>query len=267
MNNTRANERLQVLISVLGKGIQCVQTRMLPQLSTCDVVIAHQILDGEDKEICTEEHITYVSSRTFGLSRNRNNALAAARDGITLIADDDLEYVSGFDRIILEAFDTHPEADIITFDTKERSSQKEVCVHTLRSIASVSSVTIAFRRERITAAGITFDERFGIGSIYPTSEENIFLKDCLDAGLMLLYVPKIIVSHPHASSGYVLNETTLRGKVAAFFRMYGLPGACVAVWYFPVFKYQYYKTYMNPFRAIMVTMTMFFRIIFGKEPF
>ena len=266
MNNTRANERLQVLISVLGKGIQRVRTRMLPQLSTCDVVIAHQIPNDKEEEF-SEECVAYTSSHTSGLSRNRNNALAAARDGITLIADDDLEYVSGFDRIILNAFDTHPEADIITFDTKERSSQKGVCAHTLRSIASVSSVTIAFRRERITAAGITFDERFGLGSKYPTGEENIFLKDCLDAGLILLYVPKIIVSHSHASSGYVLNETTLRGKIAAFFRMYGLPGACVAVWYFPVFKYQYYKTYMNPFRAIMVTMTMFFRIISGKELF
>lgn len=57
------------------------------------------------------------------------------------------------------------------------------------SVLKIFSPEVAFRRESICSRGIQFDESFGAGAKYYMGEENLFLYDCLRAGLEIIYMP------------------------------------------------------------------------------
>jgi len=48
---------------------------------------------------------------------------------------------------------------------------------------------------------IKFDERFGLGTNFPSGEEYIFITDCFKSGLTVKYLPINIGVHPNETSG------------------------------------------------------------------
>ena len=56
--------------------------------------------------------ICYVKTRERGLSKSRNMALSYAKGPVCILCDNDVEYVSDYDRIINDAFSRHPDADL-----------------------------------------------------------------------------------------------------------------------------------------------------------
>jgi glycosyltransferase involved in cell wall biosynthesis len=178
------------------------------------------------------------SYKERGLSASRNRALAQARADICLITDDDVEFKDGIEQSILRVFEEYPEADIVTFQahTPEgepfKPNYRDVSFwHNRKSIMRVCSIEIAFRRSSVIGAGVEFDERFGLGAKFATGEEIIFLSDCLQAGLRILYYPLPIVMHPKESSGAQLagNSSLIQAKGAMFYRIFGVPGFAVSV--------------------------------------
>jgi len=179
-----------------------------------------------------------------GLSKSRNRALQHAAAGIALIADDDVRHPPAAPARVAAAFAAHPRADIITFQAQTpagapfKKYQTRARRHTARSIMRVSSWEIALRVESIRAAGLRFDERFGLGAEFPTGEENIFLIDALRRGLRLRYQPQVIAIHPAASSGADLSTAAaIEAKGAAHRRMFGAAFLPVAL-AFAVKKYR-----------------------------
>ncbi|MEA3456064.1 MAG: glycosyltransferase [Campylobacterota bacterium] len=204
----------------------------------------------------TTEHLFEYTER--GLARSRNHALDHASGKICLISDDDLYYEEDIERIVTEAFEENPAADIITFqietpDGKAFNSYKnEPFWHTKRTIMRVASVEIAFRRSAIEKNYLRFDERFGLGAEFPTGEENIFLSDALDKGLKLLYIPIPIVIHPPESSGENYNDTKLvQAKGAMFERIFGLKGYAVSL-LFALKKYKFSRHTLFRFYMLML---------------
>ncbi len=166
-----------------------------------------------------------------GLSKSRNQAIAKNSSDIGLISDDDLEYKEDIENIILEAFTKNSDADIITFQVQTpdglayKKYKADSFWHTQKSIMSVSSVEIAFRNSSIKEKALTFDERFGLGSDFPTGEEVIFLSDALKMGLKILYIPIPIVIHPLESSGKNYdNPLLIQAKGAMFYRIFSFLG-------------------------------------------
>ena len=166
--------------------------------------------------------------RETGLSRSRNRALHHAAADICVIADDDVRHPADAAAVIARAFADHPRADIITFQARTPDGMpfkrypSRPRRHTPRSIMRVSSWEIALRLSSIRAAGLRFDERFGLGAAFPTGEENIFLLDSLRRGLNLRYIPLPIAIHPAASSGADFhNPDLVAAKGAVFRRMFG----------------------------------------------
>ena len=229
--------RLGVLLATFNEGIYNVQDKMLPQLKNCDVFISHQVTDDKyiQKNIANK-NVRYDVLHSVGLSKNRNNCLKNMQNEINLIADDDLEYIPGFEKIILEAFEKNKEADIITFQIEGKVKFPNKQWHNMFTIVKVSSVTIAFRASAIKKSGIIFNEKFGLGAPYPQGEENIFLKDCLDAGLKILADPQVIVKHPHASSGENFDDRHICAKTLVFTKMYGTTISFVFMLYFAIKK-------------------------------
>ncbi len=57
-------------------------------------------------------------------------------------------------------------------------------------IMRISSFQITMKKDKIKE--IKFDENFGSGAKYDRGEEAIFLKDCLEKGLKIIYINKKI---------------------------------------------------------------------------
>ena len=111
-----------------------------------------------------------------------------------MIADDDMFYVKNYATTIKQAYKKHPDADIIAFIVDREGKEYTPKIKEegeLNSIMTMklSSVQLSFKRESIERKGLRFDEEFGAGAKYPWGEENIFLFDCIRAGLKVYYVP------------------------------------------------------------------------------
>ena len=167
---------------------------------------------------------------TTGLSRSRNAALDRARGEIVLIADDDVTHPEGAYAAIRRAFAADPGLDLLagrsfTPDGAPRKPGQDRA-HRLRlwNSGRISSHELAFRRARVAAAGIRFDERFGAGAGTPTflGEEYVFVADCLKAGLSGRYAPIPVSVHPPESSGFVWRgPAAARARAAVLGRVFG----------------------------------------------
>lgn len=170
----------------------------------------------------------FISFKERGLSKSRNRAIEHSIAEIALIADDDVVFSEDMEQKIKAGFAQFPDADILTFKIMTPTGEpyknysKNAFKHDRSSIYRVSSVEMVVKLSKLKEAGVKFDERFGLGGIYSSGEEMIFLNDALDHGLNIYFIPEYIVSHPLESSGKILDEKYFRSKGALVRRLYGL---------------------------------------------
>ncbi len=193
--------KLQVLICTYGaEGIDRVAKGKHPvvngveyivswQASDC-VQIPHALLRGDFRIYRTD---------TLGLSKNRNNSLSKATAPIILISDDDVDYTAEGLRLVMDSFAENSGIDIITFEYVSKSHKKfypgrQFSLDIPEKGYFITSFEIALKRDAIVGK-IWFNESFGIGAQFPSGEEDVFLKDCLDAGLKGIFLPSVIARH------------------------------------------------------------------------
>ena len=158
------------------------------------------------------------------MSRNRNNALRLATGDICLIADDDNRYQSEYFDTIIETWKENPDADIITFQAE---SYKGELLHPY-PVPYVCSQEITLRRESIISGSVFFDERFGLGSQHLCAgEEDVFISDARKAGLIVKYIPKVVVRTDQFTTGrkFLTDKRLQITKGAAFRHIYGVSDA------------------------------------------
>lgn len=261
------DKRLGVLVATINEKLERVVRKILPQLSKCDVVISHQVTDGKVYDPVSFEggHVLYSQTQSAGLSRNRNNALTHATSEINLITDDDVEYVPDFEQRVLSEYESHHDADIITFRVERGhhvpEKREDHFTHNKWSLRKVPSVGITFKKSSLKKTNVRFDERFGLGAVYESGEEQIFLKDCLDAGLKLVHVEVPIVRHTHLSSAWIWNKAQVRAKVAVMWRMYGPLVAFVIPLRFVFTKKELYQEHMSPLGYLVASYGSWFRVL------
>lgn len=159
---------------------------------TSDTVIINQC----DEENYKEENICNALLRTFsvtdrGLTKSRNLAISKSQADICIICDDDEIFNEGYEKAVLSAYDALPDADIIIFDMVDRPLKWGDSIKKLSYIdlMSVSSWQITFRREKLLASGVLFDENMGAGSGNGAEEEFRFLTQCRKAKLRIYHYP------------------------------------------------------------------------------
>lgn len=164
---------------------------------TDSCLIINQIAgDMEPKKDIGKGNHRFMSYREQGLSRSRNHALENSVGDILILSDDDMEFVRQYQKIVSEAYEKYPNADIVAFDyvrvDKSRKTMRSGKVGFLRSM-KISSAQLTFKRDSVEKVGVKFDEDFGTGSEkYNWGEENIFLFDCLRAGLKVYYCAEVV---------------------------------------------------------------------------
>ena len=185
--------KCEVLVSTMNN---LTKKQVINDIRINDCVIINQITKniGKVESDCVDNKQKFLSFYEKGLSKSRNKALSNSTKDICIISDDDMFYVDDYEKIILEAYNNHPDADIIAFIVDRENKKYKAKIKAEKRISwlksmKLSSVQLTFKRNSIIENKIHFDERFGAGSIYPWGEENIFLFDCLRKGLKIYYVP------------------------------------------------------------------------------
>ena len=221
----------ETLISTMNKKNKDDIIKMIEEMNIqTDAVIINQNSNNEDIIKLEKENkkIKIINKKNKGLSRSRNELLCACNGDIGIIADDDLQYLTNYNKLIEEAYNRNKDADIICFKVyKEDKPLKKYgakkCKVGFFKALQKSSVEITYRIRSIKENNIKFDEDFGSGSgKYISGEENIFLADCLKKKLRIIYEPIFIARLKEKGDsswfkGY--NEEYFKTKGATFYRI------------------------------------------------
>ena len=127
----------------------------------------------------------------------------------------------------IKEFEQNKYADVITFMMEDENGNlfkdyTNISKHNKKSIREVNSVVIAFRREVIIKNNIQFDPLFGLGGTFATGDEYIFLRNCLDKNLNLIFCRKVILKHDFLSSGKLaFRDENIFARAAIFYKFYG----------------------------------------------
>jgi glycosyltransferase involved in cell wall biosynthesis len=247
MSNAKNKDiKFEILLSSMNRVSLDFLETLFPEDSflNFNILIINQTTN--DKLLSSNyNNIRVINSFKKGLSTSRNVALKKAIGEICLLADDDVRYKKNMDKIIIQAFNKKPNADIITFkmqdleghDFKNYTNQT---VHDKNTIKTVNSVVIALKPKQVLDKKAQFNVNFGLGSFFETADEYVFLRNALRAKLNLFFEPKIILSHDYNSSGRDSGSDRLvYARAALFYKYSGVIG------YLKLIKYLYLITNNN----------------------
>ena len=146
-----------------------------------------------------------------GLSRARNNGMAAAIGDYVCFPDDDCWYEPDTLETAERLFVDHPELAIVTGRTLDAggvasvspTGETPLAVTRWNYLKCGNSNSIFVRRAALPGIG-GFDENLGVGSDSPfqSGEEADFLLRALTAGKRLMFFPELIVHHDQVTSEY-----------------------------------------------------------------
>ena len=221
--------QLELLISTVNKSSLDFIYDMFKrcELSQLNLLIVNQttpdcLLESD------KTNIRVINSYDRGLSKSRNLAIKNTIGRLCLIADDDLEYVPGFDEVVKNIFKQQPEAGIVHFkafdesDKPYRTYPKQSRFHNTKTIKGVISFEIAFKKSSIENKNLVFDEHFGLGAEFETAEEYLFCRNALKKGVPVYFENEFIVRHPDENSGKLLGSDKITyARGALNFKIYG----------------------------------------------
>lgn len=189
--------RLEVLLATIDQTDDSVLDALGLR---SDVIVCNQTNVKTDYRTYTKNgyNVRWYDFQERGVGLNRNNALLRSTADICLVADDDVIYVEGYEKIILDAFEKNPKADVIMFnvyskDGKKRSDANKNIRVRRHNCGRYGAYRIAFRRMSVIKNAITFNQLFGGGCMFTAGEDVIFTKTCLEKGLHIIAVPDCIL--------------------------------------------------------------------------
>lgn len=196
-----------------------------------DKICSKQFLDDDGHEY----HAMMICSPERGVSRSRNMALRNSCADICLFVDDDEHFVKNYDKAIIEAFESHPDLDIIIFRVTNKGVTYKETPYVLNKYdsAHVWAWQIAFRRKKVIERNIWFDEKMGSGSGNGGGEENKFIYQCICSGLKAMYLPITIGSVDQISSqwSHGISKKWFEDIGWVFRRIYGSLWGYIFIWY------------------------------------
>ena len=219
--------KLQVLVTTMYQSDLNIYSKM--NLQT-DAVIANQG-DRNDylEEVINENIVQLVSTKTRGLSRNRNIALAHASQSADLIlfSDDDLVFGNDYEKLIIEEFEKHPYAEAMKFNLHDLSETKKISMKriksfercTRRNMSSSGMCGVVIKTQALKRIGLHFHDNFGTGTENYCGEDTIFLQTLINKKVKFYRSPVDIAGIDQTEStwfeGFDEKYFTVTGKVLA----------------------------------------------------
>lgn len=201
--------KINILISTINEGIDKIADVVLSPRNFVSYIVSHQYTDDKYKYIPEELlrpdiQVSHIKGK--GVAKSRNNAIALADGDIGLFADDDVTYQHSDIDILKKTFVENRDLDVAIFKIRTPSGEREYKEFPAekteyKKAPEVGTVQIAFDIASIKENNIWFDERFGAGRpLLVCNDERIFVQDCINAGLEVVFFPEYIVQHPYESS-------------------------------------------------------------------
>ena len=181
---------IQVLVATMNQQDYSLLEKMNIQ---SDAIIGNQCEKNEITEFdYNGNKIKWLSFAARGVGLNRNNTLMRATADICVLADDDVVYVDGYEKIILDYYESNPKADVVVFNFKvSRNGGNYVNIVTKneklnwRKILKFGTYAITAKSEKLMMANILFHRAFGGGCKYSCGEDTLFLNECVKKGLKI----------------------------------------------------------------------------------
>lgn len=235
-----------------------------------DVLIINQSdIDTIEELNENGQSIRMISTTERGLSRSRNMAIENARGDICLLCDNDEVFYKDYERVILDAFQRLPDADIILFNFDNLSHKFKNVEHRLKyfELFHAISCQIAYRKVSLDRLSVRFNPFMGAGSGNGAQEENKFLIDCYKKRMKIYYVPQKLGRIHETES------TWFNGFSEAFFyqrggstrQMLGLPLSVLYAIYYVVRKKNIYSHEISSGRALIATLRGCLENPIGKQ--
>ena len=200
--------RVEVLVACMHQTDDSLYKEM--NLQT-DAILANQTSEFSYREYNEANgcKVKLISTHDRGVGKNRNKALQFATGEYLLCADEDMIYEEGYSKIVLEAFDLQPQADIIVFNltylnryTPGRSAGRRFKrIHFWNSMR-YGAARIAIKRSALEKATLSFSHLYGGGAKYCSGEDSLFIREALRKGLKMYYCPIVIAKVKQEESSW-----------------------------------------------------------------
>lgn len=226
-----------------------------------DTIIINQCDKFDYQEFSRKGNmIKFLSFKERGIGLSRNTAFMRSDADICLFSDDDVEYIDGYEKIIIDEFNSNPNADIIFFNLPSKNPNRpEYLAKKFSRVRFYNSLRygafrIAIRRDKLIKSNISFSLLFGGGAKYSSGEDSLFVHQCIKAGLRAYSSPRVIGSVKQEEStwfnGY--NEKFFYDKGALF--KYLSPNMYyLLIIQFILRKYQSFKNNKSRLELIKIT--------------
>ena len=197
-------ENLQVLISTQNLQNDEQVNKLLKDMN---VTSNYLIINQTTNHKCNIKNSKVITKFEKGLSKSRNIAIKEADEDIVLLADDDLSYTKNYREIILQAYKKYKNADIICFYVESINEKRKIKKMLTSNIGFIKAMKIAsseisFKRKTIIDNNISFNEKFGAGTVLNRGEEQIFLYEALKKKLNIIFVNKKIATVKQEDSSW-----------------------------------------------------------------
>lgn len=241
---------LAILISALGKNLsniyKWISEDILNNVNEI-VIVVQKKTDNKYISLLKKIGCKIIIDNKEGLSRSRNICIDNCNSDFFWILDDDVytnnENINIIKKVISEDF-----CDVMTFrysnSSKEKPYKKYKNLNKFNkmNLLKVSSIEIVAKRSFVNENNIRFNENFGLGSKYPSCEENLFLLDLFNSGALIKHNHSIVAYHPNISSGYTTyNSNSLMAK-GFICKKYNLSGVFLLIFWIFKFSLKYKKT-------------------------
>lgn len=249
-------ESLQLLISAVNADAKSLLQKMNIESSA---VLINQCGKNDYYEISQNGHPVYVYDYDErGVGRSRNAAVVRATANYALFSDDDIRYDAGYAKKVVDAFEAHPEVDVLFFNFRvdDRRATYHIEKETVvgkKNCGRYPAYAAAVKLESIKKARIQFSLYFGGGAPYSAGEDSLFFMDCAKKGLKMLALPITLGEEEYREStwfhGYTEKFFFDRGVLYAF--LYGNLAYLLSV-RFILLKKKFMCQEVKPRRAIQL---------------
>lgn len=209
--------KLEVLIS----AVNCEPEKLIEKMGiNGDAVLINQCGESGETVLAGENgEVRVFSYAEKGVGQSRNRALEKALGDIILFGDDDIEYLSGYEALVCEEFEKHPEADALFFNVNVCESRRTYYNQDYKRVhlwngGRYPAYSIAVRKAALDKAGVKYSLLFGGGAKYSCGEDSLFIRDCLKAGLKMYRTTTLIGSEVEREGG---ESTWFKGYGEKFF--------------------------------------------------
>ena len=238
MNNF-SNPSITVSISTIAKNLDrfCSSFSFKPLKDADEVIIIVQGMKDKTLQPKLKDYKIIYDDR-LGLSRSRNIAIEKSKCDFIWFLDDDVVLNSNCIKKIKNSLKINKYASLLTVrmsfldDSPYKNYKNKKTLGRFGSL-KVSSVELVVAKKFVLEKNIRFNEGLGLGSKFPSTEENVFYLDIFDEGGLIIHFPEFLLKHEfiNRKKAHFSDITILRAKGMFCFRYGGPVGFLIFIYY------------------------------------